>query len=92
MGRRPAHNESVFEFVEGLLPLYNKENFSFFCAYLLPFHCSFIVDRQLVFVPNTVVVLRDNAQVTTCNCCVVLNSAYIFVEKKRLGYCWCLQR
>jgi hypothetical protein len=46
-----------------------------------PFHRSFIVDRQLVFVPNTAVVLRDNARVTTCNCCVVLNSACIYVEK-----------
>jgi hypothetical protein len=37
MGRRPSHNESVFKFVEGLPLLYNEENFSLFCAYLLPF-------------------------------------------------------
>jgi hypothetical protein len=90
MGRRPTHNESVFEFVEGLPLFYNEENFGLFCAYLLPFHRSFIVDRQLVFVPNAAVVLRDNARVTTCNCCVVF--ACIYIEKKRLSYCWCLQR
>jgi hypothetical protein len=49
-----------FKFVEGLPLLYNEENFGLFRAYLLPFHRSFIVDRQLVFVPNAVVVLRDN--------------------------------
>jgi hypothetical protein len=31
--------------VEGLPLLYNEENFGLFCAYLLPFHRSFIVDR-----------------------------------------------
>jgi hypothetical protein len=70
VGRRLAHNESVFKFVEGLPLLYNEENFGLFRAHLLPFHRSFIVDRRLVFVPNIAVVLRDNARVTTCNCCV----------------------
>jgi hypothetical protein len=68
MGRRPAHNELVFEFVEKLPPLYNEENFGLFCAYLFSFHRSFIVDRQLVFTPTVAVVLRYNARVTTCNC------------------------
>jgi hypothetical protein len=61
VGRRPAHNESVFTFLEGLPLLYNEENFGLFRAQLLPFHRSFIFDRQFVFVPNAVVVLRDNA-------------------------------
>jgi hypothetical protein len=65
MGRRPAHNESVFKFVEGLPLLYNEENFGLFYAYLLPFRRSFIVDQQLVFVPNAAIVLRDNARVMT---------------------------
>jgi hypothetical protein len=71
VGRRPAHNESVFKFVEGLPLLYNEENFGLFRAHLLPFYRSFIFDRQFVFVLNTAVVLRDNARVTTCNCCVI---------------------
>jgi hypothetical protein len=70
VGRRSAHNESVFKFVEELPPLYNEENFGLFCAHLLSFHRSFIIGRQFVFVPNAAVVLRDNARVTTCNCCV----------------------
>ena len=65
MGRRPAHNESVFKFVEGLPLLYNEENFGLFYAYLLPFRRSFIVDQQLVFVPNAAIVLRDNTRVMT---------------------------
>jgi hypothetical protein len=92
MGRRPTHNESVFKFVEGLPLLYNEENFGLFCDHLLPFHRSFIVGRQLVFVPNAAVVLRDNVRVTTCNCCVVFNSACIYVDKERLSYSRCLQR
>jgi hypothetical protein len=70
VGRRPAHNESAFKFVEELLSFYNEENFGPFCAHLLPFYRSFIVDRQFVFVPNVAVVLRDNARVMTCNCYV----------------------
>jgi hypothetical protein len=69
VGRRSAHNESVFKFVEELPPLY-EENFGPFYAHLLPFHRSFIVDRQFVFVPIIVVVLRDNARIMTCHCCV----------------------
>jgi hypothetical protein len=71
VGRRPAHNESVFKFVEGLPLLYNEEGFGLFRAHLLPFHRSFIFDRQFVFVLSAAVVLRDNARVNTCNCCVV---------------------
>jgi hypothetical protein len=56
-----------FKFVEGLPLLYNEENFGLFCAYYLPFNRSFIVDRQLIFVPNAAVVLRDNARVMSCN-------------------------
>jgi hypothetical protein len=56
-----------FKFVKGLPLLYSEENFGLFCAYLFPFHRSFIVDRHLVFVPNAAVVLRDNARATTCN-------------------------
>jgi hypothetical protein len=59
MGGRPAHNESVFEFVKELLPLYNEECWLY--AYLLPFRCSLIVDQQLVFMPDAVVVLRSNS-------------------------------
>jgi hypothetical protein len=70
VGRRSAHNESPFKFVEELSSLYNDENFSPFSAHLLPFHRSFIVNRQFVFVPNTSIVLRDNARVMTCSCCV----------------------
>jgi hypothetical protein len=79
MGRGPAHNESAFKFVKDFP--YNEEDLSLFCAYLLPFHRSFIVDRRLVFVPNAAVVLIDNARVTTCNCCAVFNSAGVYVEK-----------
>jgi hypothetical protein len=61
MGRRPAHNESVFEFVKELPPLHNEENFGLFYAYLLSFRCSFIVDQHLVFMPDAAVVLRGNA-------------------------------
>jgi hypothetical protein len=57
VGRRPAHNESVFKFVEGLPLLYNEENFGLFRAHRLPFHRSFIFDRQFVFVLNAAVVL-----------------------------------
>jgi hypothetical protein len=60
VGRRSAHNESVFKFVEGLPLLYNEENFGLFRAHLLPFCRSFIVDQQLVIVPNAAVVLRDD--------------------------------
>jgi hypothetical protein len=65
VGRRSAHNESVFKFVEELPFLYNEENFGLFCAHLSAFHRLFIVDRQFVFVSNVVVVLRDNARVMT---------------------------
>jgi hypothetical protein len=70
VGRRPAHNESAFMFVEGLSFLYNEENFGPFCAHLSAFHRLFIVDRQFVFVSNVTVVLRGNARVMTCDCCV----------------------
>jgi hypothetical protein len=65
VGRRPAHNELVFKFVEGLPLLYNEENLGLFRVHLFPFHRSFIFDRQFVFVLNAAVVLRDNARVTT---------------------------
>jgi hypothetical protein len=70
VGRRPAHNESAFKFVEGLPFLYNEENFGLFRAHLSAFRRIFIVDRQFVFVSNIAIVLRDNAQVMTCDCCV----------------------
>jgi hypothetical protein len=50
--------------------LYNEEDFSLFCVHFLPFHRSFVVGRSIVFVLNVAVVLRGNARVTTCNCCV----------------------
>jgi hypothetical protein len=58
-GKKTAHNESVFEFVKELPPLYNEEGWLY--AYLLPFRCSFIVDQQLVFMPDVAFVLRSNA-------------------------------
>ena len=70
VGRRQAHNELAFKLVEELPALYNEENFGAFCAHLSAFHRLFIVDRQFVFVPNVAVVLRDNARVMTCDCCV----------------------
>jgi hypothetical protein len=70
VGRRSTHNESAFKFVEELPFLYNEENFGLFCAHLSSFHRLFIVDRQFVFVSNVTVVLRDNARVMTCDCCV----------------------
>jgi hypothetical protein len=36
------------------------------CFYAVPF----AVGRSIAFVLNVVVVLRGNARVTTCNCCV----------------------
>jgi hypothetical protein len=68
VGRRPTHNELVFKFVERLPLLI--ENFSLFCVHFLLFHRSFVVGRSIVFVLNVAVVLRGNARVTTCNCCV----------------------
>jgi hypothetical protein len=70
VGRRPTHNESAFKFVEELPFLYNEENFGPFCAHLSTFHRLFIFDRQFVFVSNVAVVLRNNARVKTCDCCV----------------------
>jgi hypothetical protein len=60
-GRRPAHNESVFEFVKEL-PLYiMKKTPACSMHIFLPFRCSFIADQQLVFMPDTAVVLGSNS-------------------------------